>query len=405
MPLIKPKYDLYQGVKDYVNSYQKPSNGSEYFDYYNNYNPEAEMRNYVASVGERFGSLNASQIESLRNTFAQEKAARKNLYDTWYNSEEQKVARERAAGLNPDLVGISDASTSSTESAEQVMSPSRDVYDKVQLGADMTNQLLNAAMNIMGAVQNFKGNSLSNDLKAVNLESAIFDYAYNSASKQLNYFDPMGEDSFDAIEFSKSLPDRIAKKNFYSVFQGVSAAKNNPAAAAKFKHDRVQSLMEDARFNALGKYLDSSENETFILEIYKATQEADKAVSSYKGKLYQKLSPDDAAAAVNWSNNYQGNYYMNADPISAAEAFNEANKYGVSFKDQQKTELDWLTTFTDSIDKQIKEAQSKGKDNLAAALAALAMFAKGMIQNGKFPQLPSMSFGGTKNIILPHSNE
>ncbi len=400
-----PNKKLYQESVDYINSYQRPSNGSDLFDYYTSYNPDLELRKFLQEKGIALGDMGASLQESLRNSFVQEKTTRKELYDQWYNSEEQKVARERAAGLNPDLVGISDASSSSTQDSERNMAAGNDIYDSIQLGADMTNQLLNTAMNIMGAVQNFKGNSLSNDLKAVNLESAIFDYAFNSASKQLNYFDPLGEDSFDAMEFSKSLPKRLGNKHFYSAFQGVSAAKNNPAAASKYKHDRVQSLMEDARFNALGKYLDSAENETFILEIYKATQEADKAVSSYKGKLYQKLSPEDAAAAVNWSNNYQGNYYMNADPITAAEAFNEANRYGVSFKDQQKTELAWLTTFTDSIDKQIKKAQSKGDDTLAAALAALAMFAKGMIQNGKFPQLPSMSFGGTKNIILPQSNE
>lgn len=397
---------FYQDFSNHINSYEKPTNGSEYFDYYNNFNPELELRNYLASIGQRMGNLDSTTIESMRNALVQEKNSRKTLYDTWYNSEEQKVARERAAGLNPDLVGISDASTSSTESAEQVMSPSRDVYDKVQLGADMTNQLLNSAMNIMGAVQNFKGNSLSNDLKAVDLQSAIYDFAFNRGQNTFTYDDI----DYD-VSWREELPKFMARqspvfrKNQDLVYQAIRDAFWDPKSASSKLDQKLGEKLSRSKFKALSDYLDGGENSDFILQIYKATQEADKAVSTYKGKLYQKLSPDDAAAAVNWSNNYQGNYYMNADPISAAEAFNEANKYGVSFKEQQKTELDWLTTFTDSIDKQIKEAQAKGKDNLAAALAALAMFAKGMIQNGKFPQLPSMSFGGTKNIILPQSNE
>lgn len=270
MPLIKPKYDLYQGVKDYVNSYVKPTNGSEYFDYYNNYNPEAEMRNYVASIGERFGSLNASQIESLRNTFVQEKAARKNLYDTWYNSEEQKVARERAAGLNPDLVGISDASTSSTESAEQVMSPSRDVYDKVQLGADLTNQIINSAMSIMGAIQSFQGNSLSNDLKSLNIESALYDLSQNMADTYgFEYFNPKGTSQSVYFNF---LGSKRSEKFREALSYLSDRYGHTPKLVSQKFDDQFKAEQSRSRYNALAPYMESEQNAQFLYDIYVASQ-------------------------------------------------------------------------------------------------------------------------------------
>lgn len=383
-----PNKKLYQESVDYINSYQRPSNGSDLFDYYTSYNPDLDLRKFLQEKGIAFGDIGASLQESLRNSFVQEKTTRKELYDQWYNSEEQKVARERAAGLNPDLVGISDASSSSTQDSERNMAAGNDIYDSIQLGADLTNQIINSAMSIMGAIQSFQGNSLSNDLKSLNIESALYDLSQNMADTYgFEYFNPQGSSRTVYFDF---LGSKRSEKYRDTLSYLARRYANTPKVVSQKFDDQFKAAQYKTRYNALAPYMQSEQNAQFLYDIYVASQQADRYVAFNKRNYAKEFDSGLQASSENFKNSYFNAYYATADPELAAQAFNGSNQYAVDFNLNNAIQQAWVKTFCDQLDKQIKQARKNGNDVLAAALAALAMKTRASL-NQPFPSLAKVA--------------
>ena len=357
-------------------------------DYKTTDNTELELRKLVEEKGVALGDMGASLQESLRNSFVQEKTTRKELFDQWYNSEEQKVARERQAGLNPDLVGISDASSSSTQDSERNMAAGNDIYDSIQLGADLTNQIINSAMSIMGAIQSFQGNSLSNDLKSLNIESALYDLSQNMAETYgFDYFNPKGTSrsvyfNFLGSKRSEKFRDALS---YLSDRYGQTPKLVSQKFSDQFKADQFRS-----RYNALAPYMESEQNAQFLYDIYVASQQADRYVAFNKRNYAKEFNSGLQASAENFKNSYFNAYYATADPELAAQAFNGSNQYAVDFNKNNAIQQAWVKAFCEQLDKQIKEARKNGNDVLAAALAALAMKTRASL-NQPFPSLAKIA--------------
>lgn len=95
-----------------------------------------------------------SDLAALRNYKNQQEAA----YLDWYNSPEQQAARQREAGLNPDLVGLEGESGVQTESSTS--SPLDNVMSDEQIKAqEIQNSLnvLNGIGSVIGSISSVAG--------------------------------------------------------------------------------------------------------------------------------------------------------------------------------------------------------------------------------------------------------
>lgn len=108
-------------------------------------------------------------------------------YDEWYNSPEQQAIRDREAGLNPDLVGLSGSGTEQTPvgGADPLANvPSNgDIFSQIASGA---SSLFSAATSLAGLPVQFKQSSLlSNQLKGQQLTNDALQLGNISAFEQI----------------------------------------------------------------------------------------------------------------------------------------------------------------------------------------------------------------------------
>lgn len=110
-----------------------------------------------------------------------------------YNSPEAASARERAAGLNPDISGQSSASNEASEGVEipsDFTGRSGDEFSEIT-GSVMST--VSTVFGLMNAVENFKGSRLGNLAKDVDISKSIFTYGREKAAQIFNFNKHPGE--------------------------------------------------------------------------------------------------------------------------------------------------------------------------------------------------------------------
>lgn len=70
-------------------------------------------------------------------------------YQEWYNSESQQIARQKAAGLNPDLAGMTESGT-----ASDVAAPQSSPMANIPTNLDVANSVMGALSSIAGVFTN-----------------------------------------------------------------------------------------------------------------------------------------------------------------------------------------------------------------------------------------------------------
>lgn len=122
-----------------------------------------------------------SDLEMLKNFQSQQEAA----YQEWYDSPEQAALRERAAGLNPDLIGLENAGESAEAGAsEEVPGQNLPTNGQIAFNAVQSiSSILQTAGSLAGLATTFKqlplmeaqtiGQQLNNDLIKSQINSNI----------------------------------------------------------------------------------------------------------------------------------------------------------------------------------------------------------------------------------------
>lgn len=138
----------------------------------------------------RDAEQNNSAMEFAQQSQMYQADIAKYLFELQYNSESSKVQRMRAAGLNPDLVGLDSASEASGNSFAQPVNESQmnDPAQELQQVSSLCVSVIGGVVNFGKAFQSMKASSLALDSAEMSLNDDIMAFArkYLSSNKWFN---------------------------------------------------------------------------------------------------------------------------------------------------------------------------------------------------------------------------
>lgn len=348
-------------------------------------------------------------------------------WQTWYNSEGEKVKRMRAAGLNPDLIGLDSASTASgsidsnlggeTSSALQGSAAIRQAaaserQANIQSALAVPQLLLqgvSVVTGVFGSMAQIGVSAATKSLVNKQTEGVLLDNftkargiaankVIDGLSSILGVNGDLSQLSDDKIveaihESSSSITgddpiDRLIRKEMHSI-------ENNPAVARQYWEDYsagLKSRQDAAETRAHPLYNEDflSMSDSFkplMAASYDALMsDLDKQIEETSYLLDYFNSADGAVKALseNAANDYNADYYNNLDAIQASDAVNLSNKesYDALIYRQQ-----FLMGIRDSMKGIFERMQSDNKWTRFAAQAEYNILcsmygALGFVRNG-----------------------
>lgn len=307
---------------------------------------------------------------------AQQQAA----YDEWYNSEQSQVDRQRAAGLNPDLLGVEAGMAADTQSPDasplegvptngeifsQVASGVSAIVGNIASVAALPSQIGAARSALNLSKSQTTGQNLSNLLAA---EGAMFGGISNMVSDAAVLAAQNGE----KFDFNKYLSDTDFSDVFHTYAPPGSNIENGPYAAA-FRRAKNAVQKHRAAAYSLGKVSTDSQTE-FGRVMADPYADADVLVQiAYLEPIAKAMRQiDELSAQFNITKlNLQQTYVDGLDGDLAAQDFNQRlsasiakGKYDVNyyenFKGDEIAALDLAIKKSQSI---ISGAAAAIKDN------------------------------------------
>lgn len=287
-----------------------------------------------------------SDLAALINFQSQQEAA----YQEWYDSPEQAAARERSAGLNPDLIGLENAG-SSAEAAPSEAVPGSSLPTNGQIFSNFASGLtsiLQTAGSLAGLPLQFSNLFKSNKLLD---EQTTTQQLTNEQLRIGNV------SAFESIAH-KAIADK------YAVFHAAETAAGRAVDTAKWFADDANfadilpsyAPSDDPRYvNALSRVRKGSES--ILAEAYKTTGEkidsqvgvarllANPYVSDDTKLMVAQLSPvmeavfelERETTSFNRMALDAKHKYLNAvDPTAAGEAFNQMQSYEAMLRKHQQ---------------------------------------------------------------------
>lgn len=257
-------YSGYNGTKQNPKAPTAPSSGTDYSAVQNPYSISYANRTGWDAFVESLGFTSAYQkyeMERKRNEELWNSSQQEMQRQEMYNSASEQVAREREAGLNPDLNGgvtAGDASEqtplpigSESEAIQNMNQGFSTVASLVMQGvnwiADITSSCVSGALAISSKLESLRG------IKVENLNKVSAGVA--------NMVDELDSLGFNPIEFDKDgegnivLPDAI-KEDFNSYIDSLPWKYRK--FAKKYQSRYIQSLVHwNKRGDKLGKLPDS----------------------------------------------------------------------------------------------------------------------------------------------------
>ena len=227
-------------------------------------------------------------------------------YQNEYNSPTSKAERMRAAGLNPDLLGVegaSDSSGLSGLSGSASLQPEPNKLDKVSTIMDGVQSMLGQAIQFAETYQDMRSKTLDNDLKATQLDTALQQSATNFAN--LNYsFDDVSQQGLDSsgrvvyVPPVKGLSKRAMSRFRSNVTDIVNSDKFR---SSKYKEhtDFQKSRQEYASLISQPDFRFSDDDMAHAMKVYsdfvrkveKARLSMDFSKSRYSTNYYNSLNP------------------------------------------------------------------------------------------------------------------
>ena len=279
----------------------------------------------------RRGKLNnlGTWIEKERNSFNNQLALMD--YENEYNSPTAKAERMRAAGLNPDLLGVDGVSDSSTFDASlgsDIPLPS----DSAQFWISNSQNILSTALQFAQQFQSMRSTSLDNDIKNLDYVKALQSLKddVNSSSRFGKFLNP--EQDFPTSLFTSGISKRNLKRLNKSFISSDSFSRFN-----KRVNDYASSAISAGESLALGSirgngsfdpsdmakgYQDVAE---FLEKVQKYTASADAHQEKYRSDYYSNSS-GSLDASIDAVNN-QINLDTNRDNYNSSKGNKEIDSY------------------------------------------------------------------------------
>lgn len=173
-----------------------------------------------------------------------------------YNSEASQVARQRAAGINPDLNGITSSQASESTELGAVDSPAPSESLGQMQGFIMT--ALNFGLQFATGLQTINGQILTNEGKAIANISSIRDQAYQGWDNFIGELDP--QDVFDRSKYWNNVTRAIGFDPETGELLSGAAHYGNPYKIGSKNYDTFNSLQDQYMRNhpeVARKYFDN----------------------------------------------------------------------------------------------------------------------------------------------------
>lgn len=254
-------------------------------------------------------------------------------YQNQYNSPTAKAERMRAAGLNPDLLGIDGVSDSSGLSGVcSPMSTPTTGIDTADFWLSNSQNILTSAMQFAQQMQSMRASALDNDIKNLDYVKALQSLKDDVSSSSLfgKFLNPYEE--FSSSLFTSGLSKRNRKRFNKSFITSDSFSRYN-----KRINDYASSAISAGESLALGNlrgngsfdpadmasgYKDVAE---FLEQVQKYSASADAYQEKYRSDYYENSS-GSLDASIDAENN-QINLDTNRDNYSSSKGNKEIDKY------------------------------------------------------------------------------
>lgn len=276
-----------------------------------------------------------------------------------YNSEAAKAARERAAGINPDLVGIEGASEASEFNEPEAASD----LSSLQTGDDVIGGIASAigtSLSMLSGIQSLQkqGIEIANEeiASAVNgadntakLISSLF-----TKDEFKKYFETPSGDLVDVMNFSDDtlrslgLRSKRARSQVQKYMSDLHSSYRGQMSKYKSLDDFLSS--QDAVANRLGSwYRSGSPDESTSDIVFTLRQVADfvKDYNYHKARFdsgyWSVKNPTESAAAENAEATYKADYYSNLKGSEIASSTNAAAEFNKFVQKSKKRLFNRLT--------------------------------------------------------------
>lgn len=333
-----------------------------------------------------------------------------------YNSEASQVARQRAAGLNPDLLGVSGNEFAPSQPVEGGVVP-EDASQKI---SGLGNFLLSAfttgfsmlqgmqsmdiaAIDAAGGLDSIIGSAedkiISSALDNMSVEDMLKNDKEVFASDFLNSSVKTAEESYFPMVRTKSVR-KMLDRELSNRLAGQDFKNRKYAKAAEFYENQARAA--EARGNMKGLDLLAQESGSddvtdYIAGFYKASRGLIKLQTDWNTGYFHKKDADKVAAADNAAadaskaySDYTKGFYGSADASQAGQAFNDQNKMQSEYA---KYQVAVNKEFRNFINNLVKEADA-GKKWAQVVLTAI-----GFTQNVSIPgvSIPIQNHNSVQN--------
>lgn len=262
------------------------------------------------------------------------------MYNENYNSPLEDVERLRAAGLNPDLTGLSGASASPT-------SPNGIPQNvAAENGVPIIQSAVGVLLNVVGIAKTFVDgyfhvDSMLNQ-KAIN-ELNLIDKANSTAESMVMgspylFSDNPLDVSSDSIRASMKLNGVRGRRASRYVQDAIGRVVNNPELFSRYKRARVDSMKLSSEetaiqpiMEALGKLIGLEMQTSLQSQI--DSNKAKSAESEYNLNFFDSLDGATQAFHKNAESGYYGNYFSERKGKQAAELDNIIDEIDLIMRD------------------------------------------------------------------------
>ena len=294
-----------------------------------------------------------------------------------YDSPAQRIARERAAGLNPDLQGSSGSGAGSGSGSGMVQSqPLETDLDPFQRGTEVAQTVFQG----VSAVGSFFSGVTGAASSAADLAFKLSDWAnakQRSDASTVTAQMTAARDRFSIVDtIAKSIPpafDDAGKQIPISAAQITDAAKqlglSEVGGIADFAEQYVQNPAVTSFYNKLKQqekvsYADLVGTQTDVLIQTVQYQRAAQLFSTQADQYLANIK-SDVAANLSQDENFVKDQVRTQQFNATADAFESARRFQVAKRDFESFtgQLKAIDSWVQRIDKQIKSILESGHQN------------------------------------------
>lgn len=293
-----------------------------------------------------------------------------------YNSESSQAARQRAAGINPDLNGVDSGSASSSvpsspDSSGLAPIEQTTTFQEVEPVLSTVSSIVRTAFGdvsgLLGLFQDLRSRSLSNDASLLNNITSAYDFGFSTSEKSKKFEDVLKEiegktdlSDYDLVDGSYVhrktgellIPDSVVEGAFDDYVDRFGMRNNRQMKRyyksfrngfMDFLNGQVGQLKARQTGNELTTARESGAKQSVIgltgdlnsfmkplaptlQNAYRWGIEADSFSLKVQSEYYKSVSGFHRAVAENKSNEYKGTLYGTLDATKQAEVVNTSNE-------------------------------------------------------------------------------